>query len=62
MPPDPHQAQPSSAEAAWRWTALGLAYLALVLYAVAGGHLRALPGELAQAARMAGQVLAILRP
>lgn len=48
--------QPATA-AGWVWAYLALAYLALVVYAIVGGHLYSLPGELSQAERLLVDVL-----
>lgn len=47
-------------EAFWLWVALGLAYLALGIYAGAAGHWRSLPHELTQAGEMLSGILARL--
>lgn len=41
----------------WVWAYLGLAYLALIVYAAVGGHLSSLPEELRWAGHLAAEVL-----
>ncbi|MGE5590772.1 MAG: hypothetical protein ACM3ZA_09195 [Bacillota bacterium] len=54
--PQPPVTQPA-VSAAWVWAYLGLAYLALAVYAAVGGHLVSLPDEVRQAVRLAADIL-----
>lgn len=61
MTPPPPGARPDPAQpatpAGWVWTYLGLAYLALAVYAAVGGHLSSLPDELRRSAYLAADIL-----